>query len=766
MLEAGVRLAERYEIISSLGAGGMGEVYRARDLRLGREVAIKILSEHLAKDAAALARFDREAKALAALSHPNIIAIYDFVITDQISFVVMELLEGDTLRKQMGGSPVPWTRAVEIIATIADGLAAAHSRGIIHRDLKPENIFLTLDSGIKILDFGLARVTTAQSETSHSSIATAGVQSDPGTIVGTVQYMSPEQLRQEPVDARSDIFTLGCILSEMITAARPFARNTTAEMIAAILTGSPDLADIDKKAPPEVKQIIMHCLEKNPEARFQTARDFAFALKSALSGSVISRGHIAPPAQQPRRRKTSKRVIDSLAVLPLANVSGDSNMEYLSDGITESIINILSQLPKLRVMARSTVFRYKGQDADPQKIGSDLNVGAVLTGRVILRGDALSIQTELVDVFDGAQLWGEHYRRKASDIFAIQEEISQEISEKLRLKLRGEEKNRLAKRYTENTMAYQLFLKGRFHWSKRTGESLKKAIEYFQQAIEEDRSYALAYAGLADCYNLMSAYGVLSPIESVPVAKEAALKALEIDNTLAEGHEALAHVKMLYDWDWTGAEEEFKRAMDLNPNYATAHQRYAIQLSVAGRFKEASAEIRRAQQLDPLSLIINTDVGLILFFQSRFDEAIEQYKKTLDLDENFSVAHIATGLALEQKGLYEEAIAAFERGVRFSGDRTFLSSPAHTYAVWGKKDEARKLLAELQEISKQRYVSPYRMAIIYNGLGETDQAFDWLERACQARSVWLIHLHLKVDPRINNLRDDPRFKDLLRRLGF
>lgn len=766
MLEAGIRLAERYEILSHLGAGGMGEVYRARDLRLGRDVAIKILNEHLAKDKAALARFDREAKALAALSHPNILAIHDFVITEDISFVVMELLDGATLRKEMAGSPVLWGKAVEITATIADGLAAAHSRGIVHRDLKPENIFLTSDGGIKILDFGLARVATPAPEASQSFAATASFPSDPGMIVGTIHYMSPEQLRREAVDARSDIFTLGCMLSEMVTATRPFSRNTSAEMIAAILTGTPDLSDIDKKAPAEVRQIISHCLEKNPEARFQSARDLAFALKSVLSGSVIAKVPIGTPAAQPRRRRSAKRVIDSLAVLPLANVSGDADMEYLSDGITETIINSLSQLPKLRVMARSTVFRYKGQDADPQKVGIDLNVGAVLTGRVILRGDALSIQTELVDVLDGSQLWGENYRRKSSDIFAVQEEISQEISEKLRLKLRGEEKNRLAKRHTDNTIAYQTYLKGRFHWSKRTGESLKKAIEYFQQAVEEDRDYALAYAGLADCYNLMSAYGVLAPDESVPLAKTAALKAVELDNMLAEGHEALAHVKMLYDWDWAGSEAEFKRAMELNPNYATAHQRYAIQLSVMDRFQEAMTEIRQAQQLDPLSLIINTDVGLILSFQASYDEALEQYQKTLELDQNFSVAHIACGLALEQKGLYQEAITAFDRGMRLSGDRTFLSSPAHTYAIWGKKEEAKKLLEELKEISKHRYVSPYRMAIVYSGLRETDLAFEWLERAYRARSVWLIHLHLKVDPRLNYLRSDPRFPELLKRLGF
>ncbi len=511
--------------------------------------------------------------------------------------------------------------------------------------------------------------------------------------------------------------------------------------------------------------MISHCLEKNREERFQSSRDLAFALKAILSGSEVSRISRKEQTGPPRKRRTSRKAVDSLAVLPLVNASGDPNMEYLSDGITESIINSVSQIPKLRVMARSTVFRYKGREMDPQKIGEDLNVRAVLTGRMVQRGETLNIQTELVDVLDGSQLWGEQYIRKTQDIFAVQEEISSEISSKLRLKLTGEEKSRLVKRHTANTEAYELYLRGRFHWNKRTSDGLKKAIEYFELATKEDPDFAQAYSGLADCYNLLSAYGFLAPRDSVPLAKTASTRALAIDPLLAEAHETLAHVKMLYDWDWAGAEMEFKKAIELNPNYATAHQRYAIQLAAQGRMQLAELEIKKAQELDPLSLIINTDVGLISYFQAQYEPSISQFRKTLELDPDFSVAHFALALALEQQDRYEEALVEFDTGMRLSGDRSFLSSPAHTMAISGRLEEARQLLQELMELSSKRYVSPYRLAVVYAGLGEIESTFEWLNKAIQDRSVWLIHLHLARDPRLNPLRHDPRFADILRQIS-
>ncbi|MCI0413611.1 protein kinase [bacterium] len=762
MLPAGKCLTGRYEILGLLGSGGMGVVYRARDLRLDRDVAVKILPQHLAENAKALARFEREAKALASLSHANILAIHDFQTEEGFSYAVMELLEGETLHHRLSTEPLAWTRALQMGAAIADGLTAAHSRGVVHRDLKPENVFLISDGGIKILDFGLAEISPPAQMTEQSSAPTEAT-TDPGTIVGTMHYMSPEQLRGLDVDARADIFALGCILYEMLTGKRPFSRSTQIETAASILKEDPpDFLFQDHNTPVETSQIILHCLEKDPKNRFQTARDLSFALRALMSQSGTVRMGIA----KQKKRRSARRAIQSIAVLPLDHTGESSSTEYLSDGITESLINSLSQLPKLRVMARSTVFRYKGQRIDPVKIGQELDVAAVLTGRIVQRGEVLSIQTELVDVSDGSQLWGEQYTQKYSDILALQEEISREISGKLRLRITGEAKDRLTKRYTESTEAYERYVKGRYYWSRRTGEGLKKAIEYFHQAIEKDPSYALAYAGIADSYNLLSAYGALSPKESVPFAKQAAMRALELDSDVAEGHEALAHVKMLYDWDWAGAESEFKKAIELNPNYALAHQRYAIQLATLGRIKEATGEIKRAQQIDPLSLIINTDAALILYLQGLYTEAMDQCYKTLELDPNFSVAHFQLGLIFEQLKRFDEAIEAFGRGVTLSADRSFLTAPAYTYAVWGKEEQARKMLNAVLQLSEHRYVSPYRIAIVHSGLNETEKAFEWLMKAYHERSVWLIHLHLRVDPRLKNLHSDPRFQEILRLMNF
>ena len=762
MLPVGTSLAGRYEVLGLLGSGGMGMVYKARDLRLGRDVAVKILPQHLAEDPNALARFDREAKALASLSHTNILAIHDFHNQEGFAFAVMELLQGQTLRSRMSTDTLPWMQALQIGTAIAEGLTAAHSRGVVHRDLKPENIFLTGDDGVKILDFGLAQIETPAPLPEYSTAPTAST-TDPGTILGTMQYMSPEQLRGSAVDARSDIFALGCILYEMFTGKRPFARPTQIETAASILKEEPpEHPFLDPETPPPAKQIILHCLEKDASNRFQTARDLALALRALMSQSGTIRIQIG----KTKKRRSARSAIQSIAILPLENTSGNASTEYLSDGITESLINSLSQLPKLRVMARSTVFRYKGQPIDPLKFGQELDVAAVLTGRVVQRGEALSIQAELVDVSDGSQLWGEQYTRKLTDILSLQEEISKEISGKLRLRITGHARDRLTKRYTESTEAYERYMKGRYYWSRRTAEGLKKAIDFFHQAIEVDPAYALAHAGIADCYNLLSAYGVLPPRESVPLAKQSALRALELDPDVAEGHEAMAHVKMLYDWDWPGAEKEFKRALELNPNYALAHQRYAIQLATMQRMEEASAEIKRAQQIDPLSLIINTDAALILFLKGSYLGAIDQCYKTLELDPNFSVAHFQLGLAFEQLGQYEEAIAAFGRGVTLSGDRSFLTAPAYTYAISGKLEQARMMLNAVLELSEHRYVSPYRLAIVYAGLNETEEAFQWLMKAYQERSVWLIHLHLRVDPRLKNLHSDPRFAEILRLLNF
>jgi TolB-like protein/Flp pilus assembly protein TadD len=460
----------------------------------------------------------------------------------------------------------------------------------------------------------------------------------------------------------------------------------------------------------------------------------------------------------------SKPVIHSLAVLPLANASVDPNAEYLSDGITESIINNLSQLSGLRVMARSTVFRYKGREVDAQEVGREMGVRAVLTGRVLYLGNRLIIRIELIDVSDGRQIWGEQYDCEPLDIIAVQAEMSREISENLRLRLSGQQKRLLTKRYTENTVAYHAYLKGRYYWNKRTEEGFKKGIEYFQQAIHEDSDYALAYAGLADCYNLLNSYGVLQPSESAPIIKAVAKQALTIDNMLAEAHASLGHVKMMHDWDWPGAESEFRRAIQLNPNYATAHHWHALYLRAMGRFDESLEEIRQAQRLDPLSLIINTVVGTHFYYARQYDRAIEQCRETLELNPDFHVAYGVIGEAYTQKGMYKEAMAALQKAISLSSDPEGLVMLGYTHAVAGHRSEARKALNRLKNLSKRRYIEPASIAIIYTGLMEREQAFAWLERAYEHRNELLAML--RVDPRLDALRPEPRFTQLLRRVGL
>jgi len=790
MLAASTRLGP-YEIIAPLGAGGMGEVYRARDTRLDREVAIKVLPAKFTRDPDRRSRFEREAKAVAALSHPNILAIHDYTAGEDISFAVMELLQGETLRHRLKAGAFPWRRGVEIAAALADGLAAAHAKGIIHRDLKPDNIFLTSDGRAKILDFGLARVGDVAppqniTATYHED------RTDVGAIVGTVGYMSPEQVRGQPADARSDIFALGCVLYEMVTGRRAFDRNTGADTMSAILRDEPpELADSGKTIPLELARIIRHCLEKDADQRFESARDLAFDLRAVLSGSdvgpaspqwsvpgrqtrkilaavAVSLGVLAaivvPRMIQPQPAEADK-AIDSIAVLPLANVGGKPDTEFLSDGLTESLINNLAQVPKLRVLARSTVFRYKGQDVDPQKVGRELQVRAVLTGHVSQRDDLLTIQVELVDVETGVRLWGEPYRRKFADIVLVQEEIAKQISEKLRLRLTGEEQKRLAKRPTANAEAFRLYLLGRYYWNKRNREGLRQAIDYLQQAIAADANYSLAYAGLADAYMLLAAYNYLPPTESVPPARIAVTKALELDPELGEAYTSRAWIKYIFDRDWPGAETDFRRGLQLNPGYATGHHWYADFLTAMGRFDEAGAEIRRAQELDPFSSIINRDVAWSYYFARRYDDAIAQLRHVLATDPGLIPALTLLGRAYERNGMYDEAVATLQKAIVDSGGNPANKAMlAHVYASMGQAENAKKLLAELLGGMRQAYVSPYAIATIHAALGDADQAFLWLQRATDEHSADLAYV--KVDPKLDRLRPDPRFADLVKKMNL
>lgn len=827
-LPPGTRLG-RYEIRSQLGAGGMGVVYLGLDTELGRTVALKILPQGLTPDPTLLQRFIQEAKAASALNHPHILTIHEIGNAATFQFIATEFIDGHTLRWLIRNGELTLPDVLEISTQVASALEAAHTAGIIHRDIKPENIMVRRDGYVKLLDFGLAKLSESTRSSADSSVPTkALINTDPGTVVGTASYMSPEQAKGRTIDARTDLWSLGAVIYEMLSGRAPFAANTANETISLILQKEPPpLTRFMPALPAELERIVSKALSKNIDERYQTAKDLLIDLKRlkqriALDAEIERTGtgevdnehwvtsneggpttlraggstrlshapatssieYVLSGFKNHKRvtaivfllliaaaaasilywnKSNTNGVIDSIAVLPFENQSQDVETDYLSDGITESIINSLTQLPNLRVSTRSSVFRYKGKQTDPIAIGKELGVSSVLTGRILQRGDSLTISTELLDVRDNKQLWGEQYRRSLSDLLAMQRDIAREIASNLRPKLFATVPGQTAKSATDSAEAYQLYLHGRYFFLKFTPADHKRAAEYFNQALAKDPNYARAHAGLSDTLGASSVNSWIVPMEGYPKAMAAAQKAVALDDNLAEAHSTLGAITMFYQLDWAKAEREYKRAIELNPNHTDSYELYSYLLSATGRLNEAIDMMKRGLAVDPLALPLLDDLGQAYYWARRYDEALEHYRKSIAIESTHPAAYSGVGVVYAQKGMYKEAIEAFQRAID-STERTsnLLGLLGYAYALSGKKAEALKILDELKRREKVSYVSPYDLAVLYTGLGEKDQAIEQLHKAYEQRVGWVIML--KVEPLFDPLRSDARFAALVQRL--
>ena len=814
-LQIGARF-NHYEILSHLGAGGMGEVYLAEDTKLHRRIALKLLPQSLSADKNANRRLLREAQSAAALDHPHICQIHEIGEAEMRAFIVMQFCEGETLAEKLRQENLSLPDALDLAIQIADALADAHSHHVIHRDIKPENIIVNNRGQVKILDFGLAKIIAenqVEGEAETAQLLTAA-----NLIIGTPPYMSPEQAKGKPLDARSDIFSFGAMLYEMLSGKQVFKRESHAETVSAVLNYEPPFAKSLADAPPELQRIVRKTLAKDKEERYQTAKDLLIDLQNVRQETDFQ-DKLERTAEPPGETKTqildvaetsdkspkqisteitagerknrqlgfivgsivllfaivgfgywffAGRTIESIAVLPFVNESGNADVEYLSDGMTETLISSLSQIPKLNVKARSSIFRYKGKETNAQTIGKELNVQAILTGRVVQRGQDLTLYITLVDAPTENVLWKQTYNKTMTNLVALQNDIARDVADNLKIKLSGADERKLAKNYTENAEAYRLYLKGRFYWLKFPAKEFEKSRDYYQQAIDVDPNYALAYSGLSEYYGLGAANGFLPPDENWSKSEAAANKALALDDTLPDAHNALAGVKQFHD-DSVGAERELSRTIELNPNYAEGHNHYSYFLIGVGRFEESLAQSKKVVELEPLSVQYNRTLATRFFQMRDFDRAVEQFQKTLELAPNDAFTHELLGNAFEQKGMQKEAVAEWSKALRLTDDdetatmleRTFAASGFKTavHSLWQKK------LEQLNEKTRHgEYFPAMNYALAYTRLADKEQAFAWLAKAEKERNGMIFDA--KLDPVYESLRDDSRFADLLRRVGL